>query len=70
MGWAIASILYVLPVLAGIRHFDDTVEDCKEWMRSDDGEWFPALAPYMAALSLLLWPLIVAFDAVIPGEKS
>ena len=69
MGLAIASILYVLPILAGIRHFDDEVADCKEWMRSDEGEWFPALAPYMAGLALLLWPIFTALDAIAPGEQ-
>lgn len=65
-GWAIASILYILPILVGIRQFHDVVDDCKDWMRSDDGEWFPALAPYMAVLSLILWPLVYALDAIAP----
>lgn len=70
MSWAVALILYALPILAGIRHFDEELEDCKEWMRSDDGEWFPALAPLMVVISLLGWPLVAAWDAIAPrGEK-
>ena len=69
-GWSIAAILYALPILAGIRHFQDTVDDCRDWMRSDEGEWFPALAPYMAALSLILWPLFAAADAISPRENN
>lgn len=69
MSWAIAMILYALPILAGIRHFDDELEDCKEWMRSDDGEWFPSLAPLMV-ISLLGWPLFAALDAIAPREDK
>jgi hypothetical protein len=68
MGWSVAAILYVLPILAGIRHFDDEVKDCKEWMRSEDGEWFPSLAPWMAALCLALWPIVMAWDAIAPRD--
>ena len=66
--WGIALILYALPVLAGIRHFDDVTEDMKEWMRLDDGQWYPALAPYMAAISLILWPLFTAIEAIEQRE--
>ena len=69
-GWAIAAVLYALPVLAGVRHFDEAVEDCRDWMRSDEGEWFPALAPIMAVISLLLWPLFAAIDAISPPDPS
>jgi len=69
MSWAIAMILYALPILAGIRHFDE-LEDCKEWMRSDDGEWFPSLAPLMVIVSLLGWPLFAALDAIAPREDK
>jgi len=62
--WAIALILYSLPILAGIRHFDDVTEDCREWMRSEHGEWLPTLAPLMAAISLILWPLLIAIEAI------
>lgn len=70
MSWAIAMILYALPILAGIRHFDDELEDCKEWMRSDDGEWFPSLAPLMVIVSLLGWPLFAALGAITPGGEK
>lgn len=63
-GAAIAAVLYALPILAGIRHFSDEVDGAKEWMRSEDGEWYPALAPWVAALGLLLWPLVVALDCI------
>jgi hypothetical protein len=67
--WGIAVILYALPILAGIRHFEDVVEDARDWMRGGDGEWYPALAPLMAAISLVLWPLFVALEAIAPGES-
>lgn len=69
MGWWFALALYALPVLAGIRHFDEEVEDCKEWMRSDDGEWFPTIAPFMAALSIAAWPVFVALEAFMPEDR-
>lgn len=73
--WTIAAILYTLPILAGIRHFDDVhfddvTEDAKDWMRSDEGEWFPALAPFMAAISLILWPLFTAIEAIEPKDHG
>ena len=68
--WAIAAILYTLPILAGIRHFDDVTEDAKDWMRSDEGKWFPAFAPFMAAISLILWPLFTAIEAIEPKDHG
>jgi hypothetical protein len=70
MGWSIAAILYALPILSGIRNFDAVIEDCKDWMRSDEGEWFPQVAPLMAAVSLILWPLAYAIDAITPNEPE
>lgn len=70
MGWWVALVLYSLPVLAGIRHFREEVDDCKEWMRSDDGEWFPTLAPFMAALAIIAWPVFVALEAFTPEGRS
>ena len=68
-GWAVALILYVLPILSRIRHFDEEVEAVKEWMRTPEGEWYPEMAPWCAALGIALWPLVAAIDAVIPEEK-
>lgn len=70
MGWTVAAILYALPILAGIRHFDEAVEDCLEWMRGEDGEWFPSLAPFAAAVSILLWPLFCLTDAFEPKDRE
>jgi hypothetical protein len=64
--WAIALILYALPIMAGIRHFDDLIEEAKDWMRLENGAWHPALAPYMAAISLILWPIFTALEAIEP----
>lgn len=70
MGWTVAAILYALPILAGIRHFDDALEDCREWMRGEDGEWFPSLAPFMAGVSILLWPLFCLAEAFEPEDRE
>lgn len=68
-GWAVALILYILPILSGIRHFEDLVEDCKEWMR-ESGDWFPNLAPYAAAFALICWPIEHALSAISPRRND
>jgi hypothetical protein len=70
MGWSIAAILYALPILSGIRNFDAVVENCRDWMRSDEGDWYPQLAPLMAAINLILWPLDHAIAAISPKEPE
>lgn len=56
MGWGIALLIYALPVLSGLRHIDDEVEDTKDWMRNA-GEWYPSLAPAVAVLAIIFWPV-------------
>lgn len=69
-GWYVAITLYILPVLAGLRHYPDEVEDVKEWMRGPDGEWFPELAPFVAMVSIFAWPIVAAGTAFWPTEKD
>lgn len=56
-GWYVALVLYLLPVLDGIVHLEEEIEDCKEWMRENDA-WFPSIAPMMVFLSVVLWPAV------------
>jgi uncharacterized membrane protein YdjX (TVP38/TMEM64 family) len=68
-GWAVALILYILPILSGIRYFDEHLEVAKEWMR-ESGDWYPGLAIYMAIIALILWPLDHAMMAISPRRKD
>lgn len=63
MGWGFALILYVLPILVGLRHFDEAVEDAKDWMR-EEGVWYPTLAPILAIFALVIWPVSMAIECI------
>lgn len=62
MGWAVATILYTLPILAGLRNLEAIVDDAKEAVRGTD-LWYPSLAPAVAILSLFAWPVVTLYDA-------
>ena len=57
MAWTIVLLLWAIPVVYQIKHFEDTLEDVKDWMRSEPGLWFPLIAPHVAVTLILLWPL-------------
>ncbi len=59
MAWTVALLLWAIPVVHQIKHFEDTLEDVEDWMRSGPGLWFPSIAPYVAVTLILLWPLDV-----------
>lgn len=69
MEWAAALVLYAIPVLHGVRRFDDIVEECLEWMRSDMGEWYPPLAPLMTWIVIIGWPVAMVLDAFTPDDR-
>ena len=68
-GWSLAAILYALPVLSGIRHYDESLDDCKQWMR-DSGEWYPGLAHACVLFMIFGWPIWHAFSAFGSDDRD
>lgn len=68
MGWTVAAILYALPILSGLRYFDEEVESWKEDMRLSHDTWFPELAPCVAFCAFIFWPIGALFCVFGPRE--
>ncbi|WP_104019085.1 hypothetical protein [Roseovarius nitratireducens] len=67
MMW-LAIILYLLPIAAGLRHFDHERDMVREVMM-EDGPWLPALIEVVAFAMLLLWP-IICLDEILSRSEG
>lgn len=67
-GWFTALIIYLIPVVSMTSNWSELVDETREGMIMS-GAWYPSLAPWVAAMFIILWPLFSILD-IIPERKD